>query len=229
MPAFNEEALIEGTVRRAHAVLSELGLKSFEVIVVDDGSADQTGAIVKRLADELPGVRLVQHPSNRGYGAALRSGFEAAQSQTTWLLDSDGQFDCKELSLLLQKYQDNAVVAGKRGHRSDPWIRRMNNAVFFTVVQLVLGAMGADVNCGFKLFPHAVGIGLRSDGAMISTELLLRAKRSGYRIVSVPVHHLPRLAGTPTGNNWRVVLRAFGELWRMRTDPSYLSALDRVA
>ena len=107
-------------------------------------------------------------------------------------------------------------------------MRRINNAVFFTVVQIVLGAMGADVNCGFKLFPHAVGVGLRSEGAMVSTELLLRAKRAGYRIVTVPVHHLPRLAGTPTGNNWRVVLGAFADLWRMRIDSHYLSKLERL-
>ena len=99
-------------------------------------------------------------------------------------------------------------------------VRRAANAAFFLVVRAALGGSVWDANCGFKLFPRRVGVGLRSDGATISTELLLRARLSGYRIVNVAVPHYPRRTGRATGADARVVARAFRELWRLRREPS---------
>jgi glycosyltransferase involved in cell wall biosynthesis len=215
MPAHDEAAVIADMVRRTHAALVENGIADFEVVVVDDGSRDGTGGAVSRIAVELPHVRMVAHDRNRGYGAALRTGFDAARCDAIWLLDGDGQFDPADLRLLLPQFGAHIVVAGYRVRRRDPLARRLSNRAFFALVRLRWGRIARDVNCGFKLFPGAVGRGLTRDGAMISTELLLRAVEAGYEIREVPVPHYPRCAGVPSGANPRVVLRAFAELWAM--------------
>lgn len=215
LPAYNEEAVIATTVRRVHDVVAALGLGSHEILVVDDGSSDGTRAACETVARELPAVRVITHKANRGYGAALRTGFEAARGSAVFLMDSDGQFDPAELPRLIEHWGTNTVVCGYREHRSDPASRRAYNRAFFTIVNARIGRTARDINCGFKLFPRAVGAGLRSDGALISTELLLRARDRGCTIIDVPVSHSPRLTGSPTGANPRVVLRAFGELWEL--------------
>jgi glycosyltransferase involved in cell wall biosynthesis len=205
-------------------------VQRFEIVVVDDGSRDHTRIAADRAASELSDVRVVSHPVNRGYGAALRTGFDAAREPWIFLMDSDGQFDPAEVALLLDKWTDSTVVCGVRTHRSDPLTRRLYNRAFFTIVNARLGRTVRDINCGFKLFPRTVARGLVSDGALISTELLLRARDAGCRFVDVPVSHSPRTTGTPTGANPRVVIRAFGELWqldrRLRRKPVTRPALD---
>jgi glycosyltransferase involved in cell wall biosynthesis len=215
LPAYNEVAVIADLAARTAAALQAAGVPDHEVIVVDDGSSDGTGAAVAALAAADPRVRLVTHPHNRGYGAALRSGFNAAKHQAVWLMDGDGQFDPADVTLLLDRWSRDTMVAGYRAQRQDPLSRRASNRAFFTVVRLVVGATTRDVNCAFKLFPRELATGLRCDGAMVSTELLLEVRSRGMRIVEVAVPHYPRLAGQATGANPAVVLRAFGELWQM--------------
>ncbi len=212
-------------VRRSAQALLDQGIPDPQVIVVDDGSTDATA----RLATEagVTGVTLnvLSHPANRGYGAALRTGFGAVTGDAIWLLDGDGQFDPADLAALLRYYDEDCVVAGFRIRRNDPAIRRLNQAAFFTLVRLLFGPTVRDVNCGFKLFPRAVATGLGMDGALISTQLVLRARRAGYRMVDVGVPHYPRRTGHATGASPRVVARAFFELGRMARDRSLLNGL----
>ena len=215
LPAYNEEAVIATTVRRTHAALTASGVERFEIVVVDDGSTEGTRIAAEGAASTLSRVRVVSLGANRGYGAALRAGFDAAHEPVIFLMDSDGQFDPAELALLLDKWTDRTAVCGVRAHRSDPVARRLYNRAFFSIVNARLGRTAEDINCGFKLFPRSVTRGLVSDGALISTELLLRARDAGCRIVNVPVSHAPRTTGTATGANPRVVIRAFGELYRL--------------
>ena len=215
LPAYNEVAVIAGVARGAAAALQEAGVPGYEVIVVDDGSTDGTGAAVQALADGDPHVRLVTHTRNRGYGAALRSGFAAAGCEAVWLMDGDGQFDPADVTLLLDRWAPQTMVAGYRARRQDPFTRRASNRAFFSVARLLIGNTTRDVNCAFKLFPRELAADLHCDGAMVSTELMLAARQRGLRVVEVAVPHHPRLAGHATGADPAVVARAFAELWRM--------------
>ena len=217
MPAYNEEANIEPQVLDVIAALRPLA-DDFEVIVVNDGSRDRTGAIVSGLAAAHPQVRLVEHPSNQGYGAALYSGFTSATKDLVFLTDSDRQFDLDDLRRLLPLLDRADIVAGYRAPRRDPFMRVLNGIGWSTLVTLFFGYTARDIDCAFKLFRREIlqKIHLQSRGATFSAEFLVRAKRAGFRIIELGVRHRPRRAGSQTGARTDVILRAFRELFRLR-------------
>jgi glycosyltransferase involved in cell wall biosynthesis len=218
LPAFNEEANIERVVRDVSAFLDPRGI-DYELIVVNDGSRDQTGAILDRLAAELPRLRPQHHPENRGYGAALRTGFDAAAKRYVFYMDGDGQFDITDIDRLLALASEDCIVTGYRIQRRDPFMRRLNARLFGGfLVKLLLNVRVRDLNCAFKLIPKKVlaGIPLESTGALINAELYGYAVRRGVRIREVGVNHYPRTAGVQTGAHLGVILRAFTELFRLR-------------
>ena len=216
LPSHNEEPNVERVVRSFLAELPRVAEK-YEVIVVDDGSTDKTGAIADRLATEDPHVKVVHHPKNRGYGGAVISGIRAATQPYVLLADGDGQFDPKEIEALAPFVPEYDVVAGRRIHRADPLMRRINGRAWTTLVRMVLGIPITDIDCGFKLFKRELldGMELRANGAMISTELMARVAGRGAKIKEVGVHHLPRMAGEQSGANFRVIMRAFKELFAL--------------
>jgi glycosyltransferase involved in cell wall biosynthesis len=219
MPAFNEEANLEQSVGRMAAALAQ-HTRAFEILVVDDGSVDRTPAVLDRLKSSHPSLRVIRHPANRGYGAAVRSGFEAARYGWVFLMDADNQFDPAQVDLLLARAADADIVAGFRKHRRDPLPRRLNAWAFFTLVRILFGRLGRDVNCAFKLIRRDLlaRMALHSDGALINTEMLVLARQMHARMVEVPVHHYPRMSGKQTGANLRVVARAFRELLAFRAE-----------
>lgn len=216
-PCYNEQENIRRVAEGAVKVLEGLGA-DYEVILVNDGSRDRTGAVAEELAAANPRIKVVQHPANLGYGAALQSGFRAATKDLVFFTDGDGQFDLGDLPPFLDLIGHYDVVCGYRVHRQDPLVRRFNGWCWTRLVCLLFGLKVRDIDCAFKLFRRQVleGMELLSTGALISTEVLARASRKGCRIVERPVQHYPRLAGRQTGANWRVVLRAFRELLRLR-------------
>ena len=219
-PAYNEAANIPRLVE-AFAASADRNAERWELIVVDDGSADGTGDVVESLAASVPGLRLVRHRENRGYGAAVRTGLMAAEMDYVFFCDADLQFDAEELSLLVPHAQSFDLVTGYRRSRRDNAVRRLNAFGWGRVVRHALGVRVRDLNCAFKLFSREaldkIGLDkLSSDGAFINAEMLARLLRAGGTIKEVPVSHYPRTAGTQTGANPRVILRAFGELMRLR-------------
>ena len=217
---YNEEANIEHAVTSALAVLAGV-TDRYEVIVVNDGSRDRTGALADRLAAANAHVRAVHHPENRGYGAAVRSGFAAAQYPLVVLADGDNQFDLGELALLLRTLGTFDIVSGYRIARRDPALRRLYAFMYNRVARVLFSVPLRDVNCGFKLYRHALVERLlpqlRSTGALINVEMLARARKLGAKVTEVGVHHYPRETGQPTGGNPAVILRAareMMELWR---------------
>ncbi len=218
LPAYNEEANIEAVVGKVVRYLDDRGL-DYEIIVVDDGSADRTREILDRLQAEQPRLRPQHHAQNRGYGCALRTGFDAATMPYVFYMDGDGQFDIADLDELLPLAREDCIVTGYRIERRDPFIRRLNALLFGVfLVRVVLGVRVRDLNCAFKLIPKRVfdAITLESTGALINAELYGRAIRSGFRIREVGVHHYPREAGVQTGAHLGVILRAFYDLFRLR-------------
>jgi glycosyltransferase involved in cell wall biosynthesis len=219
LPAFNEEAMVEHTVRHVADVLRDL-TAAFEVIVVNDGSADQTGPILARLQQEDPDLhlRVVTHASNRGYGAALASGFDAARQNLIFMTDGDKQFDVRELAGFLEAMDSEAdLVVGWRRQRADPPMRLFNAWGWKMLVNGLFGYTARDVDCAFKLLRREVwrSINVQARGATFSAELMIKARRHGFRVKELPVSHFPRTAGSPTGARPAVIVRAFTELFQL--------------
>jgi glycosyltransferase involved in cell wall biosynthesis len=217
-PAYNEEQNLEALVTRTVETLRRLAA-GWEVIIVDDGSRDRTPEVAARLVKQYPGVRHIRHEKNRGYGGAVKTGLQAAKLDWIFFTDGDGQFDIAELELLLPATAEADIVVGYRLNRQDPMLRKLNAFGWGTLVRTLFGLHGKvrDIDCAFKLFRRRVvdESEFKAEGAMISTELLVRAKKLGYRFKEVGVHHFPRKAGTPTGANPKVILRAFKELFKL--------------
>jgi len=216
-PCYNEQGNVARVVQNALKVLDNLGA-DYEVIVVNDGSADDTGRIADELAAQNRRVRVVRHPHNRGYGAALQSGFRAATKELVFFSDGDGQFDMAEMPPLLELMRDYDIVSCYRLNRQDPLMRKINGWCWTQLVCLLFGLRLRDIDCAFKLYKREIfdNMPLCSTGALIDTEVLARAARKGCTIVQRGVHHYPRTAGAQTGASLRVILRAFRELFRLR-------------
>jgi glycosyltransferase involved in cell wall biosynthesis len=219
LPAYNEEPNVAAAVQAVAEVAQTLG-RDYEILVVNDGSRDNTGQIVRDLEPQISGLRLVEHYPNRGYGGALKAGFDAATKDLIAFVPADNQFVFGEVDGLLEKLDtENAdIVCGYRHDRQDPFIRRLNALGWNTAVRTLFGYLSRDIDCGFKLFRREVldRVHIESDGAMIDTEFLAGAKARGLRIAEVPVTHLPRTAGEPTGANLAVIVKAFRDLLRFR-------------
>jgi glycosyltransferase involved in cell wall biosynthesis len=217
LPAYNEEANVATAVERVSEIMQSLGL-DYEIIAVNDGSRDRTGEIVRELQTRVPHLKLVEHFPNRGYGGSLKAGFAVATCDWVVFAPSDNQFDFSEIKLLLACSAEADIVSGYRANRQDPFIRRLNALGWNSVVRLLFGYLSRDIDCGFKLFRRELlnHIHVESNGAMIDTEFLAGARARSYKIADVPVTHLPRKAGHPTGANLKVILRAFRDLARFR-------------
>lgn len=219
LPAYNEQAIIERTVRHVAGVLSGL-TSDFEIIVTNDGSRDDTGRVLADLQRCEPNLqlRVVTHERNRGYGAALASGFDAACKDLIFLTDGDKQFDVAELRGFLPAIDAHTdLVIGWRRNRADPLMRKLNAFGWKTLVNLLFGYTARDVDCAFKLFRRRVweSLTVHARGATFSAEFLIKARRVGFRVKELPVGHFPRTAGRPTGARLDVIVRAFVELFRL--------------
>lgn len=217
LPAYNEEANVERAVMEVSAVARRLGLEH-EIILVNDGSTDRTGEIARDLMQQIPHLRLVEHYPNRGYGGALKAGFAAATQELIAFVPADRQFVFDEIERFLEQIEGADIVCGYRAKRQDHWIRKLNAFGWNTLVRMLFGYLCRDIDCGFKLFRREIlgHVTIISDGAMIDAEFLAGARARGFRIVEVPVTHLPRTAGRATGANLRVIARAFRDLVRFR-------------
>ncbi|MDI3339518.1 MAG: glycosyltransferase family 2 protein [Sphaerobacter sp.] len=221
LPAHNEVDNLAPVVRRALDVLPCL-VADFQIVIVDDGSRDGTGALADELAASDPRITVVHHPRNRGYGAALTSGFAAATGDYIMFMDSDQQFDIADLSFLVPFVGQYDLVAGYRIARQDARYRIVYAWIFNLAVRILFGVRLRDVDCAFKVFRADLlrAIDLTSPGALINTEILAKAERAGATWTEVGVNHYPRPAGASSGGSPRVVVRAVKEtiaLWlRMR-------------
>jgi glycosyltransferase involved in cell wall biosynthesis len=220
-PAYNEEANVAETVRRALDEIGPLVDGSLEVLIVDDGSTDATPQIADRLAAADGRVR-VHHQANRGYGGALRAGFAGARGELIGFSDGDLQFDLREMDRLLRRLDDPErpvdVVIGYREKRRDPPHRIFIAKTYNAIVSAGFALRVRDIDCAMKLFRREVfdGLPLETDSPFLSAELLIKLRARGERIAQLGVNHYPRAAGTNTGASFRKILRTFRDLARLR-------------
>jgi glycosyltransferase involved in cell wall biosynthesis len=220
-PAHNEEANLEALVTESLAALPSIAEK-FEIIAVDDGSKDRTSSIADALAAANPDVvRAVHHPTNLGYGAALRSGFRASRYGLIAFIDGDRQFKVADVARLTERLlQADApdVVVGYRIKRADPFIRRWYARTYRLANRIFFGVRVRDIDCACKLFRREAlePVRVASGGAFFTAEMLIKLRFEGRRIAEVGVPHYPRTAGSPTGAKPQVVFRAARDFWSLR-------------
>lgn len=221
-PTYNEEENVENTILKAKSVLTK-NVKSWEIIIVNDGSKDGTKEIAEKLGTEDNRIRVINHVVNRGYGASLRSGFYNARYPWIAFTDSDGQFDFSEIANFFQKQEENGadLVIGYYKKRQVSKFKIVTSRMWEIAVMILFGLHVHDIDCGFKLIKKEVVEKipkLESErGAFISSELLIKAKNNGFKIVEIPVTHLPRTQGKGTGRNIKVIIQSFVDLiklWR---------------
>jgi len=218
LPVYNEEANLEKTVKDVIPVLRQIA-KKYELIIVNDGSKDRSGEIAQNLARDNPFIRVITHPSNQGYGAALKSGFYNSQHEWIAFIDADGQFDFTEVTKLIEKAKEFDVIVGYRLNRQDSFKRKLFGWGWTTLSKILLGISVRDVDCAFKLIKRKVIKTIpplqSTRGGMISPELLARAGKAGFKITEVGVGHFPRGGGKQTGAGPRVIFKSFFELGKL--------------
>jgi glycosyltransferase involved in cell wall biosynthesis len=217
LPCFNEAGNVAAAVEAA-LLAASANAHAVQVVVVDDGSTDETRAIAEAIALSDPRVTVVAHDGNRGYGAAVRSGIAASTMPWILLTDGDLQFDLTEISAFLEPAAHHEMVVGYRIQRQDRLHRRLSAAAWNRLMHATFGVRVRDIDCAFKLMRGdlARDLELESEGAMVSTELLARAQAQGWRITELGVHHYPRQAGEASGGDLRVIARAFAERRALR-------------
>ena len=193
-PAYNDEASIAGLVTEALALLPGL-TDDFEVIVVDDGSTDGTARVLEELARAVPRLRVVRHEVNRGYGAALRTGFASATKDLVFYTDGDGQYDVRELLRLRPLLAEGVdIVNGYKIQRADSWQRKALGAAYNGLAHLLFSIPIRDVDCDFRLLRRRAveQVELVSSSGSICVELVHKLHRRGCVFAEVPVRHRAR-------------------------------------
>lgn len=217
-PCINEEGNIENIVKRCEETVKKLKI-TYEIIIIDDGSTDQTGKIADKLASENSHIRVIHHPKNLGYGEALKSGFYNARYETIVYTDGDGQFDFAEVTKFLEKIKDHDLVIGYRIKRQDPFLRRLFGKGWRLTLLAFFHLTLKDVDCGFKMVKRKVleiiPLLESQRGAMINAELAIKAKKYGFKVTQIGVNHYSRLSGRPTGASMRVIIKSYIELFRL--------------
>ncbi len=196
-PCFNDAGTIRELVEQAREVGEEI-TDDLEIIVVDDGSRDESPNILAELPSTVPELRVITHPENRGYGGALRSGFLNARKQFIFYTDGDGQYDVREIPLLVEKMKEDVeLVNGYKIIRQDSWYRRLLGNAYSMSMRILFSIKIHDIDCDFRLFRKKLveGIELKSDSGSICVEMLSKFQRRGGRFAEVGIHHYPRRYG----------------------------------
>jgi glycosyltransferase involved in cell wall biosynthesis len=216
-PAYNDSGTIASMVIRAVQAAAKL-TADYEIIVVDDGSSDATAQIADELAEKYPHVRVVHHPTNRGYGGALQTGFRSATKELIFYTDGDAQYDPAEMADLWQKLTPEAdLVNGYKISRSDPLHRIVIGRMYHHIVSILFGLSVRDVDCDFRLMRRRIfdRIELEKTSGVICLEMMKKIEDAGFRIVEVPVHHYHRAFGKSQFFNFRRIAKTGVDVMRL--------------
>jgi glycosyltransferase involved in cell wall biosynthesis len=216
-PAYNDGGTIPSMVLTALMTLRELS-DDYEVIVVNDGSADYTAEVLEELALRYPELRVIHHDQNQGYGGALRTGFGSATKDLIFYTDGDAQYDPREMARLYDAWREDVdFVNGYKISRSDPLHRIIIGRIYHWTVKLAFGLGVRDVDCDFRLMRRTIfeTIHLESDSGVICVELMKKVQDAEFSIAEVPVHHYHRAYGKSQFFNFRRIWRTGLQLWAL--------------
>jgi glycosyltransferase involved in cell wall biosynthesis len=217
-PAYNEEKNIVNVTKKTKKVLQKVASK-WEIIIVNDGSKDKTKEVAERLRKKDKRIRVISHEKNQGYGGALKTGYKTAKYEWVAFIDSDDQFDFSEISKLI-KHKDKAdLILGIRKERADPFMRRVYTLVWSRIFPIILFRLNVkDYSCGFWMIKKEVYDDIRpikSEEKVTKIEMLVKAKRKGYKFAEVEVNHYPRTTGSQTGADIKVITRSVVDLIKL--------------
>ena len=219
LPAYNEEAVIADTVRHVITQGEKYGC-AFEIIVVNDGSRDNTPRIVEDLCTHDARIRVVHHNINKGYGEALRSGFATATKEWIFLMDADGQFDMTNLEEFFPHTDTHDMLLGYREKRADTPLRVLLGWGYTTCMNVLFAMRFKDIDCAFKLFRRSAWKAVQpitsTDHKIFSTEWLWKSAQRKLRIKELPIPHYPRRAGVSTGAKPDIIWEMFKALIKLR-------------
>lgn len=227
LPVYNEEYNLERVIEGIVNFLQNQDIfEKYEIIVVDDGSGDNTHKILSELAYKIPYIKSITHCENLGYGEALMSGVKISRYSLFFFMDADRQFNIRDINRMFIYLDDFDIIAGYRYKREDAFHRIILGKAYSWIAFLLFGLRLKDINCGFKLFKKEIleDEGIQSRDGIFYTEIFVRAKTKGYRIKEVPVEHFPRLSGKATGASPKVIFNSIVDLIMLR----YLLRRSRV-
>jgi glycosyltransferase involved in cell wall biosynthesis len=216
-PAYNDAGTIASLALIAHMTARQL-TDDYEVIVIDDGSPDHTGELLDEMARHFSWLKVVHHGTNRGYGGALRTGFQTASKDLVFYTDGDAQYDPREMTRLFEAFGPNVdFVNGLKIARQDPLHRKIIGRLYHTFVKTMFGLRLSDVDCDFRLMRRRVfeKVALTRSSGVICVELMKKVQDHGYRLAEVPVHHFHRTYGKSQFFNFPRVARTLVDLTRL--------------
>ncbi len=215
-PCFNESSNIPIFVQKTADFLPKI-CKKYEIIIVNDGSSDDTIDVVKNLQKNYPYLKLVNHKKNLGYGEALKTGFKHSLYDWIFFTDGDLQFDITQLENFIQHTDEYSVIIGYRTNRADGALRSLNAKLFKIYIDLLFRVHVKDIDCAFKLLKAETikSINLVSSGAFTTSEFLYKLKKKGQKFKQLPVKHQQRLYGNPTGAKLKVIIKGVWEAFRL--------------
>lgn len=200
LPIYNEGKVITYIVQSVLDCVPKI-YDNYEVILVNDGSTDQTGVIIEKLAKDYMQLRVVHLPKNMGYGAALLRGFKSSKYPSVFFMDTDGQFRIADLYRFVPYTDSCDIIIGKRVIRQDQLYRVFAGKLYNFLICVLFKINIKDITCGFKLIKKSVleELQLESRGGFLNAEMLIKALRKGYAVKEIEVRHYPRMKGKPTG------------------------------
>ncbi len=208
-PVYNEEANLEILIKQAVRIIPTLASR-YELLIINDGSTDDSLKIAKNLRREYRQVKIFSHKYNRGYGEVLKTGIKNSQYEWIFWTDSDLQFDLAELANFVKETNKSQAIIGYRKKRSEGLRRHLNTSIFKYYIDLLFRLHVKDIDCAFKLLKASIlkNLRLTSGSAFTSAEILYRLKKRGVKFKEIAVNHYPRLYGQATGAKFKVIIKA---------------------
>jgi glycosyltransferase involved in cell wall biosynthesis len=212
IPAYNDETTIARLVQDTDCLLKEIS-SDYEIVVINDGSKDNTLSVLRDLTAKFKNLRLVNHEQNQGFGKTIKELYYVGTKELVFSLPGDYQFAPKELLTMAQGLNKHDFVIGHRVHRNDPPRRKFQSAIYNMMLRIFYGCSFQDVN-SIKLFRKEIlnHFKLESDTPFVDAELCIRAHRAGFKVIEIPIEHLPRLSQGASGGKFSVIWDTFSDL-----------------